>query len=218
MKIYNYASDTKEFIGMSDADASPLEPGQFLIPAFATVKPPPATGANQRAVYSEISAAWSIVPDYRGKYFDKDNQAAHEIDGLGVIPGANWTATAPNGPYQIFDDNIGAWVSDLAAMRGATWRRLEADMHNYIFTVQDYPQPTQITLQAIYADPESNAGQRAACKSIFNWIKSAVLPYYYTKKIEILSSQAPEGVSWDFPANCDGSAPGLTLAQILQMT
>lgn len=217
MKIYNYSPITKEFLGMSDADPSPLEPGQFLVPAFATVRPPPATGANQRAVYSEIGAAWSIVPDFRGKYFDKDNQSAYEISGLGVLPDANWTSSAPNGPYQIFDDSMGAWVSDLGALRGVTWRRLEADMHNYIFTVQDYPQPTQITLQAIYADPESNAGQRAACKSIFDWIKNTVLLYYYTKKMEILSSAAPEGVAWDFPANCDAAAPGLSLAQILTM-
>ena len=36
MKIYHYHPEYKYFIGSSNADESPLEPGIFLIPAYAT--------------------------------------------------------------------------------------------------------------------------------------------------------------------------------------
>ena len=44
MKIYHYASDTGIFYAEGVADESPLEPGVFLVPAYATtIKPPKAT-------------------------------------------------------------------------------------------------------------------------------------------------------------------------------
>lgn len=95
-------------------------------------------------------------------------------------------------------------------------RILESDMHQYISIQRGYPVFTQITLQAIYSDPDSNNTQKVACKAIFNWVKKSLLPYYYGVKAQIMASGTPESVSWDF-SGCDADAPGYTLSQIIQM-
>jgi hypothetical protein len=41
MKVYSYNWATGEYIGETEADFSPLEPGEWLIPAYATPKVPP---------------------------------------------------------------------------------------------------------------------------------------------------------------------------------
>ena len=126
---------------------------------------------------------------------------------------AQIAVSTPPTPYSVWDESTHAWVVD----REAICRRLESDMHHYIFVTHDYPQPTQITLQAMYSDPDGSAAQRAACKQVFDWIKGVVLPYYYARKADILGSADPEAVRWDFAANCDAAAPVTTLAQIISL-
>lgn len=41
MKYYNYNWATREYIGEDDADPDPMQPGNFLLPAYATFFPPP---------------------------------------------------------------------------------------------------------------------------------------------------------------------------------
>lgn len=80
MQIYNYDSITGEFLTPGIADESPLEPGKYLIPAFATDQEPPIIGKNQIAIYRE--GTWQIVPDYRG-------QEAYDIDENGFCVGSH---------------------------------------------------------------------------------------------------------------------------------
>ena len=58
MKIYHYHPETGVYLGVGIADESPLEPGVFLIPAFATDVEPPACGANQTVKF--ISEVWVL--------------------------------------------------------------------------------------------------------------------------------------------------------------
>lgn len=85
MKIYNYHPITKEYLGESTADESPLEPEVFLIPANATRIIPPEIGENQTAVFENNE--WVIKPDFRGKiYYNKSTRQQVIIDFIGNIP------------------------------------------------------------------------------------------------------------------------------------
>ncbi len=66
MLIYHYDPDGV-YVGSSEADPSPLEPGVFLIPARATALAPPHTGENEAAVFK--NNAWTLEPDYRGTVY-----------------------------------------------------------------------------------------------------------------------------------------------------
>lgn len=57
-KIYHYHPDTGALMGEGMADADPLEPGRFLIPANATTDAPPAPGAGQFVAWN--GAAWEL--------------------------------------------------------------------------------------------------------------------------------------------------------------
>jgi len=76
MKIYNYHSKYKNFILESIADESPLEPGIFLIPAYATDIKPPICESNQIQIFNGIS--WDIIEDKRGTYYSTETREVIE--------------------------------------------------------------------------------------------------------------------------------------------
>ena len=65
MHIYNYDPETGEYLSAGVADESPLEPGVYLVPANATIKPVPALKPGQAAIFDD--GAWRAVADYRGR-------------------------------------------------------------------------------------------------------------------------------------------------------
>lgn len=58
MKIHNYDPFSKVFTCTSDADESPLEEGQFIIPANSTTIAPPPLKEGQVAVFKEVE--WEV--------------------------------------------------------------------------------------------------------------------------------------------------------------
>ena len=60
MKVYSYHYQTGEFVGVDDADESPLEPGVFLIPANATAIKPPAEKSG--FVRRFVNGSWGYSP------------------------------------------------------------------------------------------------------------------------------------------------------------
>jgi hypothetical protein len=61
MKIYNYHPITKEYIGESIADESPLEEGVFLIPAYSTYIQVPEFQAGKVTMFNEETQQWQQV-------------------------------------------------------------------------------------------------------------------------------------------------------------
>lgn len=59
MRIYNYDGTNGRYLGESVADANPLEPGEYLIPAHATVDPPP----EQEGMVAVFRGAWTLEPE-----------------------------------------------------------------------------------------------------------------------------------------------------------
>jgi len=84
MQIYHYHPVTHGFTASGLADASPLEPGVFLVPANATTIQPPSVAANQAAVFN--GASWEVVPDHRGEVYYLADGSQHTITELGVTP------------------------------------------------------------------------------------------------------------------------------------
>lgn len=61
MKLYHYSSTTFLLLGSSDAQPDPVHPGEWIVPAFSTKKPPkqlPSTHANR---YNRDTKEWEGV-------------------------------------------------------------------------------------------------------------------------------------------------------------
>jgi hypothetical protein len=59
MQIYHYHPDTREYLGHGPADPSPLEPGVWLVPGFATSITPPTPAPGKVRVFN--GAGWDLV-------------------------------------------------------------------------------------------------------------------------------------------------------------
>ena len=82
--VYAYDSNTKELLGTTQAQESPLEKGIVLMPANSTATEPPALGENQAAVWN--GSGWDVVADLRGTvYYDADGKE-YTQNQLGNLP------------------------------------------------------------------------------------------------------------------------------------
>ncbi|WAR43589.1 DUF4376 domain-containing protein [Methylomonas rapida] len=93
MQIYHYHPVTHEVTATGVADASPLEPGVFLVPANATTIQPPSVYANQAAVFN--GSAWEVVPDHRSAVYYLADGSEHRIEELGLAPPEHALFTQP---------------------------------------------------------------------------------------------------------------------------
>lgn len=59
--IYNFDHGNKIYLGAGTADADPLDPAGFLMPAFSTLVAPPTIPDGQVAVYDEDSKTWALA-------------------------------------------------------------------------------------------------------------------------------------------------------------
>ncbi|MCP4074544.1 MAG: hypothetical protein GY742_22920 [Hyphomicrobiales bacterium] len=110
MKVYNYDGITKEYLGVAEAAANPLEAGEFLIPANATQLSPPQADVTEAAVFN--SDEWEIKADYRGTdVWNKATQEKSIINEIGDVPEA-FTTEPPPSAYHKWSDSEGTYVAD----------------------------------------------------------------------------------------------------------
>lgn len=60
MRIYNYSWDTGDYLGADMADPSPLEPGKWLIPGYATKDEPPTFDAATQTC-RWLNGSWTVA-------------------------------------------------------------------------------------------------------------------------------------------------------------
>jgi hypothetical protein len=88
MNVYNYHPVTKIFLSQEPADPDPMTPGNWLIPAYATMIEPPTGDKNQFAVFNEEEKAWKLIyikpyePSYAEKRVAEYPSVFEYIDGV----------------------------------------------------------------------------------------------------------------------------------------
>jgi hypothetical protein len=83
MKVFNYHPATGEFLCEEAAHPNPLEPGNWLIPAFATTIAPPTPAAGRVCVFN--SDDWTQEQDHRGEFFWFGRQRV-VMNAIGPVP------------------------------------------------------------------------------------------------------------------------------------
>jgi hypothetical protein len=90
MIIYNYSSIDFSFTYKSEAEQDPLDPSNYLIPAFATTIAPPTPGEHQASCF--INGAWQFVENWIGVPYYLPDGTLTQNDSLGPLPtGATFT-------------------------------------------------------------------------------------------------------------------------------
>ena len=109
MKIYNY-DDLGIFTTEGFADPDPMCEGNFLIPANATVTPPPVCSENECVVWD--GEKWNITPDRRGaKFYSTVDGSEIIIDHIGSLSSNLTSEPCPGHAYE-WKNN--AWVYNIA--------------------------------------------------------------------------------------------------------
>ncbi len=107
---YSYRQDTGEFVGETTADPDPLVADNWLVPAQATLVPPPANAISKVSVWAD--GQWLTVDDLRGVKYSKVDGSTVQWSELGAIPDDLTDLPYP-GPFNKW--NGAEWEIDVEA-------------------------------------------------------------------------------------------------------
>lgn len=128
MKIYHYNSINGEYLSEAEADESPLSPDEFLIPANATVIPPPIVGVRQCAVFNGND--WILAEDWRGLTLTSTvTGEVQVIQELGEKPANTTELPRPSAHHEWQTDH---WTLNLPAYKTAKIVTLEISRNTAI--------------------------------------------------------------------------------------
>lgn len=104
---------TREFLGASEADPSPLEPDVWLYPAHSCALAPPVVEDGYAAVIALNGAVWQQVVDLRGKTaYSTATREPKVWTELGELPDG-WTLLVPASEFDVWSET--GWIIDEAA-------------------------------------------------------------------------------------------------------
>ncbi|MDE1715758.1 hypothetical protein PWG14_25150 [Chromobacterium amazonense] len=132
--VYSYSSQTGEYAGETTAMRSPLDEGEvYLIPAWAAETPPPATAANQAAVFRADDGSvpshclhggsWQIVPDWRATPLWSKTTAQPVTAQLGDTPDSLGATPIQPPPFGVWSN--GSWSVGPGALAAAQQSQLQ---------------------------------------------------------------------------------------------
>lgn len=125
MTNYHYSPASREYLGHSPGEMSPLDNDYPLIPAYATDIEPPLPKPGFAIVWSD--GQWSHIPDHRGKIvWSKQTRDRVEIFDLGEVPD-DYTSIEPTS-VDVWDAATERWMTDQAAVAKATRRRALSEL------------------------------------------------------------------------------------------
>lgn len=141
-KVCNVHRGTGEFLCVSEADPSPLEPGVWALPAYSYQIDAPELEAGFAALINRDGNGWERVADHRGAtVYSTETGEPRQWLALGDLP-EGYTLQAPESEFDAWEDD--QWVLDEAAqaeaLRSAAYRK-QALANQYatgrIATLQD---------------------------------------------------------------------------------
>ncbi|MFG0862621.1 phage tail assembly chaperone [Pseudomonas sp. CJQ_13] len=141
MKVYGTHPLTREYVGSFQADADPLDPDFWLIPAYAYTDEPPDPKGGQAVRRTFAGDAWELVSDHRGVVYETLTGAAVQHDELGELP-ENLTSLPCPGPFFVWSG--GGWALDEVEQQAAesaterAWRDECLAKTDYL-AMPDYP-------------------------------------------------------------------------------
>lgn len=113
-KVCNVHRGTGEYLCVSEADPSPIEPGVWLFPAYSYQIDPPELEASTAALINRDGNGWEIVPDHRGvTVYTTDTGEPRQWLALGDLP-EGYTLQAPSTEFDKWEGE--QWVPDEAAI------------------------------------------------------------------------------------------------------
>lgn len=162
--VYNFAADTREFIGAGDAYIPP----RTGLPAYCTQIKPPQNMQGNIAVFDEQKKVWQLIEDNRGKVV-YDTATGQEL--LISQPGPLPAGTTEKKPASAFDRwNGSAWVKDESAENAAIISEAGAQKLGLLQTANEHIAPLQDAVDLGIADEAEEA-------ALLAWKKYRVLLY-----------------------------------------
>ena len=112
------------YVCQTVADADPMQPENWLIPAGCIDTEPPEVKPNLAAKWQPESKTWAYLPDHRGKTaYRTDNGQPETVQTVGELP-AHLTLIAP--PSELHQWNGKAWVVDRTKQKATEQAQFQA--------------------------------------------------------------------------------------------